>query len=568
MLWTALEDPDPVLIFEHGTLYNINGDAAPGRRARWTSTRAAVRRAGRRRHAGHATAARCQGARRRRACSPGRASAAEVIDLRTLRPLDDATIVASVRRTHRAVVVDEGWRSGSLSAEISARITEQAFYDLDAPGGAGVHRRGADALRRSTSRRPRCRRSTTVVGRRPEGGGVSGPTSRCRRWARTWTRARCWSGWSSPGDVVHEGDPSRSSTPPRRRSRWRPSTTASCRRCWSSPAPGSRWARRWPGSVPRRLPRRLAAAPAAPAGPGLRSRAEAPAPVAAAAGPAPAVQPATEPVTTPRRRAARPPARPGPIRLPRAAPRGRARRRPDRVDGTGAGGRVTRADVDRAAAARHRPPRGRPTGLAVRPAAGRELGVDLDRWSAPATRAGPRRRRQRRADRQRDASAGGRRRPTRARPAAPTPPAPARAAGSRDAIAALMARSKREIPHYYLATTVDLARATGLAAPDATATCPSPSGWSRPRPLLRGDRARRARGARRSTASGSTARFLPGEDVHLGVAVSLRGGGWSPRRSTTPPSSTLPRADGRGCATWSRGPAPAGCAAPRWPTRR
>jgi pyruvate dehydrogenase E1 component beta subunit len=60
---------------------------------------------------------------------------AEVLDLRTLRPLDDAAILASVRRTHRAVVVDEGWRSGSISAEISARITENAFYDLDAPVG-------------------------------------------------------------------------------------------------------------------------------------------------------------------------------------------------------------------------------------------------------------------------------------------------------------------------------------------------------------------------------------------------------------------------------------------------
>ena len=50
-----------------------------------------------------------------------------------LRPLDDATVMASVRRTHRAVVVDEGWRSGSLSAEISARILEQCFFDLDSP---------------------------------------------------------------------------------------------------------------------------------------------------------------------------------------------------------------------------------------------------------------------------------------------------------------------------------------------------------------------------------------------------------------------------------------------------
>jgi pyruvate/2-oxoglutarate/acetoin dehydrogenase E1 component len=58
---------------------------------------------------------------------------AEVIDLRTLRPLDDATIIASIARTHRAVLVDEGWRSGSIAAEISARIMEQAFYELDAP---------------------------------------------------------------------------------------------------------------------------------------------------------------------------------------------------------------------------------------------------------------------------------------------------------------------------------------------------------------------------------------------------------------------------------------------------
>ena len=56
-----------------------------------------------------------------------------MIDLRVLRPLDDRTIVDSVARTHRAVVVDEGWRSGSLAAEVSARIMEQAFYELDAP---------------------------------------------------------------------------------------------------------------------------------------------------------------------------------------------------------------------------------------------------------------------------------------------------------------------------------------------------------------------------------------------------------------------------------------------------
>ncbi|MCM4081267.1 transketolase C-terminal domain-containing protein [Paractinoplanes hotanensis] len=58
---------------------------------------------------------------------------AEVVDLRILRPLDDTTIMASVARTHRVVVVDEGWRTGSLAAEVSARIVEQAFYELDAP---------------------------------------------------------------------------------------------------------------------------------------------------------------------------------------------------------------------------------------------------------------------------------------------------------------------------------------------------------------------------------------------------------------------------------------------------
>ena len=66
----------------------------------------------------------------------GRASGidAEVVDLRVLRPLDDATVLESVTRTHRAVVVDEGWRTGSLSAEIAARIMpSRRFYELDAP---------------------------------------------------------------------------------------------------------------------------------------------------------------------------------------------------------------------------------------------------------------------------------------------------------------------------------------------------------------------------------------------------------------------------------------------------
>ena len=58
---------------------------------------------------------------------------AEVVDLRVLRPLDLDTVLISVRKTHRAVVIDEAWRTGSFAAEISAQIGEQAFYDLDSP---------------------------------------------------------------------------------------------------------------------------------------------------------------------------------------------------------------------------------------------------------------------------------------------------------------------------------------------------------------------------------------------------------------------------------------------------
>ncbi len=131
MLWTALEDPDPVLIFEHNGLYNMEGemaaDAGPV-----DIDRAAIRRSGTDVSLityGGTLYRTIQAAEQLAAAG----ISAEVVDLRTLRPLDDETIIASVTRTHRAVVVDEGWRSGSISAEISARIMEGAFYELDAP---------------------------------------------------------------------------------------------------------------------------------------------------------------------------------------------------------------------------------------------------------------------------------------------------------------------------------------------------------------------------------------------------------------------------------------------------
>ena len=131
MLWPALTDPDPVLIFEHAALYNTSGTIAAGERPADIS-RAAVRRPG-----ADVTIITYGGTLPTALAAAEELAAAgtraEVIDLRSLRPLDDETIIGSVRRTHRAVVVDEGWRSGSISAEISARIMEHAFYDLDAP---------------------------------------------------------------------------------------------------------------------------------------------------------------------------------------------------------------------------------------------------------------------------------------------------------------------------------------------------------------------------------------------------------------------------------------------------
>jgi len=131
MLPTALEDPDPVLIFEHAGLYNMKGqlpvDAGPV-----DIERARVRRAGRDLTiiTYGAMLWKCLDATE---SLVKKGIEAEVIDLRTLRPLDDATFLESVGRTHRALVVDEGWRSGGISAEICARIEEKAFYDLDAP---------------------------------------------------------------------------------------------------------------------------------------------------------------------------------------------------------------------------------------------------------------------------------------------------------------------------------------------------------------------------------------------------------------------------------------------------
>lgn len=132
MLAPALADPDPVLIFEHAQLYNMEGEL-PDDEARPVDIQSA-----RVCRAGSDVSLITFGGSLPKALRAAEelateGIAAEVIDLRVLRPLDDATVMASVRKCRRAVVIDEGWRSGSLAAELMARINEQAFFDLDAP---------------------------------------------------------------------------------------------------------------------------------------------------------------------------------------------------------------------------------------------------------------------------------------------------------------------------------------------------------------------------------------------------------------------------------------------------
>lgn len=131
MLWTALADPDPVVMFENVLLYNLEGELAADAGA-VDIDRAAVRRAGR-----DLTLVTYGGCLYKTLQAAERLAAngvdAEVIDLRTLRPLDMTTVLSSLAKTHRMVIIDEGWKSGSLAAEIMARVMEEAFYDLDAP---------------------------------------------------------------------------------------------------------------------------------------------------------------------------------------------------------------------------------------------------------------------------------------------------------------------------------------------------------------------------------------------------------------------------------------------------
>lgn len=131
MLGAALREPDPVMIFEHALLYPMSGEVEEPL-GPVELRQAAIRRSGT-----DVSLITYGGSLFKTLAAAEQLAAkyisAEVIDLRVLRPLDMTTVLASVKRTHRAVMVDEGWKKGSLAGEIMAQIMEQGFYDLDAP---------------------------------------------------------------------------------------------------------------------------------------------------------------------------------------------------------------------------------------------------------------------------------------------------------------------------------------------------------------------------------------------------------------------------------------------------
>ncbi len=133
MIGLALSDLNPVLIFENAMLYNTKGVLEP-QAPSLAIGKARIQRTGK------DVTILTYGISLFKSLEAAKTLLtegidAEVIDLRSLRPLDDEAIMKSVAKTHRVMIVDEGWKSGSISAEIMARINEQAFYELDAPMG-------------------------------------------------------------------------------------------------------------------------------------------------------------------------------------------------------------------------------------------------------------------------------------------------------------------------------------------------------------------------------------------------------------------------------------------------
>jgi pyruvate/2-oxoglutarate/acetoin dehydrogenase E1 component len=130
LLKTAIRDDNPVLFFDHKLLYSIKGEV-PAEEYLIPLGKAAIRRDGR-----DVTVIGYSYVLHKVLSVAEKLSdeiSVEVIDIRTLTPLDEETIVTSVQKTHRAIVVHECWTHGGFGGEIIARIADNAFYYLDAP---------------------------------------------------------------------------------------------------------------------------------------------------------------------------------------------------------------------------------------------------------------------------------------------------------------------------------------------------------------------------------------------------------------------------------------------------
>ena len=132
LLKSAIRDDDPVFFIEHATLYQVRGDVPDDEDFLVPIGVSDVKREG-----DDVTIVSYSKMLQTSLQAADRLAEegieAEVIDLRTLRPLDTRPIVESVHRTNRVVVVEEGWRAYGIGAEIASRVTELAFDHLDAP---------------------------------------------------------------------------------------------------------------------------------------------------------------------------------------------------------------------------------------------------------------------------------------------------------------------------------------------------------------------------------------------------------------------------------------------------
>jgi len=131
MLATALKSPDPVILFEYTSMLNMENEI-PDDLIAVDIVKAKVRKEGK----DISIITYGTGVYKCLEAADELATVginAEVVDLRVLRPLDEETLLSSVTKTHRALIVEDAWRSVSISSEISARIMEKAFYELDAP---------------------------------------------------------------------------------------------------------------------------------------------------------------------------------------------------------------------------------------------------------------------------------------------------------------------------------------------------------------------------------------------------------------------------------------------------